>query len=110
MFIEASQQPPSPALVSLSYRSDDGHESISISQMAAANASRQYGNMVNDENWQEVARDGTSVRVRPTEWAQAQAHLERDGTFVFLVSDNLTGEQLATIAAGLRLAPSTGSI
>jgi hypothetical protein len=109
-FFEASQRPPSPARVSLSYRSDDGHQSISISQMAAADASHQYGDMINDENWQEVARDGTSVRVRPAEWLQAQAHLERDGTFVFLVSDNLTGDQLATIAAGLRPAPSTGNI
>jgi hypothetical protein len=57
-----------------------------------------------------VARDETSVRVRPAEWPQAQAHLERDGTFVFLVSDNLTGDELATIAAGLRPAPSTGTI
>jgi hypothetical protein len=110
MFIEASQRPPTPALVSLSYRSADGHQSISISQIAAADTSRQYGDMVNDENWQDVARDGTPVRVRPAEWPQAQAYLERDGTFVFLVSDNLTGDQLATIAAGLRPAPSTGSI
>ena len=110
MFIEASQRPPSPAHVSLSYRSDDGHQSISISQMAAADASHHYGHMINDENWQEVTRDATSVRVRPAEWPQAQAHLERDGTFVFLVSDNLTGDQLATIAIGLRPAPSTGSI
>ena len=36
MFIEASQRPPSLAQVSLSYRSDDGHQSISISQIAAA--------------------------------------------------------------------------
>jgi hypothetical protein len=110
MFIEASQRPPSPTHVALSYRSDDGHQSISISQMAAADASHRYGHMINDENWQEVTRDGTSVRVRPAEWPQAQAHLERDGTFVFLVSDNLTGDQLATIAIGLRPAPSTGSI
>jgi hypothetical protein len=110
MFIEAAQRPPTPALVSLSYRSDDGHQSISISQMAAADASRQYGNMIDDENWQEVARDGTSVKVRPAEWGQAQVHLERDGTFAYLISDNLTGDQLTTIAAGLRPAPSTGSI
>ena len=66
--------------------------------------------MVDDENWQEVTHDGTSVKVRPAEWGQAQAYIERDGTFAFLVSDNLTSDQLATIAAGLRPAPSTGSI
>lgn len=110
MFIEASQRPPSPAHVSLSYRSEDGHQSTSISQMAAADRASHYGDMVNDENWQEVVRDGTSVRLSPAEWPQVQAHLERDGTFVILASDNLTGDQLVTIAASLRPAPSTGSI
>ena len=111
MFIEASQRPPSAAQVSLSYHSDDGHESILISQMAAADASHHYGNMIDDENnWQVVARDGTSVRVRPAEWGQAQAQIERDGTFVFLVSHSMTVDELATIAAGLRPAPSTSSI
>jgi hypothetical protein len=33
-----------------------------------------------------------------------------DGTVVFLVSDNLTGDQLAMIAAGLRPAPSAGNV
>jgi hypothetical protein len=110
-FLDASQRPPTPPQVSLSYRSDDGHESISISQMAAADrASHHYENMVNEGDWQEVTRDGTSVKVRPAGWGQAQAHLERDGTFVFLVSDNLTADQIGTIAAGLRPAPGTGSI
>ena len=110
-FFEASQRPPSPAQVSLNYHSDDGHESVSISQLAAADrASHHYENMVNNDDWQEVTRDGTSIRVRPSSWGQAQAHIERDGTFVFLVSDNLTGEQLATIAASLRPASNTGSV
>jgi hypothetical protein len=108
VFIEPSQRPPSKAHVSLTYRSADGHQSVSISQMAAAD--HYYEIMINDENWQEVARDGTSVKVRPAEWAQAEAHLERDGTLVFLASDNLTSDQLATIAASLRPAPNTGSI
>jgi hypothetical protein len=110
-FFEASQRPPSPPQVSLNYRSDDGHESISISQMAATDrASHHYENMVNGDDWQDLTRDGTSIKVRPSGWGQAQAHLERDGTFVFLVSDNLTSDQLATIAAGLRPAPDVGSI
>jgi hypothetical protein len=66
--------------------------------------------MVNGDDWQDLTRDGTSIKVRPSGWGQAQAHLERDGTFVFLVSDNLTSDQLATIAAGLRPAPDVGSI
>ena len=90
------------------FRSDDGHQSISISQMAAAD--NPYQNVMNDANWQEVVRDGASVRVSPADWPQAQAHFVRDDTFVTLASDNLTAHQLATIAAGLRPAPSTGSI
>jgi hypothetical protein len=54
-FIEPSERPLSPAHVSLSYRSVDGHESIWISQRATA--------MVNDDGWQEVIRDGISVKV-----------------------------------------------
>jgi hypothetical protein len=110
MFIEASARPPSPAQVSLSYRSVDGHQSVSISQVAATDRASHFGSMINDENWQVVVRGGTSVRVSPAGWPQAQANLERDGTLVFLTSDNLTSDQLATIAAGLKPAPSTGSI
>jgi hypothetical protein len=110
-FVEASERPPSPAQVLLNYNSHDGHESISISQMAAAErVSHHYENMVNTDDWRDVTHGGTSVKVRPAGWGQAQAHLERDGTFVFLVSDNLTGDQLATIAAGLRPSPDTGSV
>ena len=102
------ERPPMAAHVSLSYHSSDGHESVSISQSTAGD--HQYRHIIDDEKWEVVDRDGTSVRIRPAEWPQAQAHVERDGTFVFLVSDNLTGDQLATIAAGLRPAPRTGSI
>jgi hypothetical protein len=110
-FFEASQRPESPAQVSLSYRSDDGHESVSISQMAAGDrASHHYENMVNSDDWQEAPGVGTPVKVRPAGWGQAQAHLERDGTFVFLVSDNLNRDQLVTIAAGLRPVPDRSSI
>jgi hypothetical protein len=110
-FIEASQRPPSPPQVSLSYHSDDGHESVSIDQMAAGDrAAHHYENMVSDDDWEDATRAGISVKVRPTGWGQAQAYLEREGTFAFLVSDNLTGDQLATIAMGLRAAPETSSI
>jgi len=73
-------------------------------------ASHHYENVVADENWQQITRNEISIQVRPAEWGQAQAYLERDGTFVFLVSDNLTADQIATLAAGLRAAPSNGSI
>ncbi|MHA7649011.1 DUF4245 family protein [Mycobacterium sp. ML4] len=110
VFMAAAERPPTPALVSLSYRSDDGHQSISITQMAAADASRHYGGLINGQNWQQVDGDEVSVRVAPAESPHAQAHLERDGTFVFLVSDTLTRDQLVTIAARLRTAPSAANI
>lgn len=39
------------------------------------------------------------MRTRPARWGQAQVELERQGTFVHLMSDNLTRDQLLTIAA-----------
>lgn len=105
-FVEACPRPPIPERVVLSYRSEDGHQSVSISQMAAADASQHYENT--DESWQVVARDGRQVRITPAGWPQAQAHVEHDDTFAVLTSDNLSTDELATIAAGLRTAPSTG--
>ena len=110
MFIEASARPPSPAQVALSYRSMDGHQSISISQVAAADRASRFGSMINDEDWQVVVHDGTSIKLSPAGWPQAQANLERDGTLVFLTSNNLTSDQLAPIAVNLKPAPSTNSI
>jgi hypothetical protein len=108
MFDKAS--PWSPEHVLLNYRSDDGRQSFSIWQMAALDASQHYGNMFDDESWYEVARDGTSIKIRPAgEWLPAQAHLKRNETFVRLSSQSLAAEQLATIAASLRFTPSTGS-
>ncbi len=109
-FMDASERPPSPAQVSLGYRSDDGHESIHISQMAASDRESPYEQMINDDRWHVVARDGTRVKVTKSGFGQSQAHLERDGTFVFITSENLTSNQLATLAAGLRPAPTISSI
>lgn len=96
--------------VSLNYRSDDGYESVSISESSTTDRPSGYEQLTS--GWQDVERDGTVVRVtkRDARGPQAQAHLDRNGTFVFLVSDNLTADQLTTIAAGLRPAPETGSI
>ncbi len=57
-----------------------------------------------------MVHEGTSIKLSPAEWLQAEANLERDGTLVFLTSDNLTSAQLAPIAVNLNPAPSTGSI
>jgi hypothetical protein len=102
-FIEPSQRPPSPACVSINYRSDDGHERVSLSQYAVGDQPNQYNLMLKRDDWQTITRDGTDVKVRAG--SQTQAHVERHETFVFLTSETLTVEQLAIIAAGLKPAP-----
>lgn len=107
--IRASERPPSPTHIGVIYTSVDGHESVSLTQ-ARADASNPYGPTGFGENWERVTRGGIPMWTRPEHWGQSQVELERDGTFVHLMSDNLTRDQLLTIAAGLRPAPSTSSI
>ena len=107
--IRASERPPSPMQIGVSYHSTDGHESVSLSQFPAG-GSNPYRKMGTGVDWETVTRDGIEMKTRPARWGQAQVELERDGTFVHLMSDNLTRDQVLTIAAGLRPAPSTGSI
>jgi hypothetical protein len=107
--IRPSQRPPSPMQIGLIYNSVDGHESVSLTQ-TAADAGNPYKQIGDGEDWEKVTRGGISMRTRPARWGQAQVELEREGTFVHLMSDNLTRDQLLTIAAGLRPAPSTSSI
>jgi hypothetical protein len=107
MLIEASQRLASPAQVSLSYHSEDGHESMSISQSAELHGRSPYEDVTTGENWQEVNRAGTTVRATKPGARQAQAHVARDGTFALLVSDSLAVDELVAIAA--RLQPARGS-
>lgn len=111
-FIEAATRPPRPATVSLNYRSADGHESVSLSESSAADRPSGYEQLTSSDAWQDVERNGTVVRVTKPDafWPQAQAHLEQDGTSVFLTSETLNSGQLATLAAGLKPAPTTGGI
>lgn len=112
VFVEPSDRPPSPAQVALNYSSDDGHESFSLSESSASERDSVFEELTRGEGWEEVIRDGTVVRVtKPaSRGPQVQAHLECDGTFVFLMSETLNGDQLATIAGGLKPAPSTSNI
>jgi hypothetical protein len=107
--IRPSERPPSPMQIGLIYRSTDGHESISLSEFPAGGPDP-YRELGHGEAWETVRRAGIEMKTRPARWGQAQVELERDGTFVHLMSDNLTREQVLTIAAGLRPAPSTSSI
>jgi hypothetical protein len=106
---EPSQRPPQAASVSLNYGSDDGHERVSLSQYAASNKPGQYDLMIASDGWQTITHDGTAVQVQRG-GPQRQAHIESDGTFVFLTSETLSGDRLAAIAAGLKPAPSETDI
>jgi hypothetical protein len=108
-FIEPSQRPPLPACVSIHFRSDDGHESVSLSQYAVGDQPDQYNLMLKRDDWQTITRNGADVKVRAP-GGQAQAHVERDETFVFLTSETLTAEQLTSIAARLKPAPAAPSV
>ena len=80
--------PPSPAAISLNYHSDDGHESVSLSQYSASEKPDQYELMIEHGGWRTITRDGTDVQVRTpgSPSSQAQAYIERSETFVFLMS------------------------
>jgi hypothetical protein len=107
--IRPSERPPSPMQIGVIYCSTDGHESISLSEFPAG-GSNPYRELGDGEGWETVTREGIEMRARPATWGQAQVELEREGTFVHLMSDNLTRDQVLTIAAGLRPAPTTSSI
>jgi hypothetical protein len=108
LFREASRRPPWPGSVALIYRSDDGHEGVSLSQFPAAHKSSM---MLADNHWEDVSREGRAIRAtRRDASSEAQAQLEHGDTFVILSSQTLTRDELATIAAGLKPAPSTPSI
>ncbi len=104
-----SMRPPAPTQVGLTYTSVDGHESVSLSQFPAG-GTNPYRELGAGEDWETVTRDGQEMKTRPARWSQAQVELERDGTFVHLMSDNLTRDQVLGIAAGLRPAPTTSSL
>lgn len=112
VFLEASTRPLRPATVSLNYRSDDGHESVSLSESSATDRPSGYEQLTSSDAWRDVERDGTVVRVTKSDvlGSPAQAHLERDGTLVVLTSETLDSDQLVNLAAGLKPAPTKGSI
>jgi hypothetical protein len=103
-FIEQSHRPPRPASVALNYSSDDGNERVSLSQYAVETKPEQYDLMIANDGWRAVTHDGFAVQVRAP-GGQSQAHIQRNGTFVFLTSETLSGARLAAIAVGLKPVP-----
>jgi hypothetical protein len=106
--VEPSRRPQSSMHIGLIYRSTDGHETFSITETAADAPDRP--GIGNEEDWETMARGGRTFKTRPASWGQAQVRFERDGTYVNLMSDNLSREQLVNIAAEMRPAPTASSI
>jgi hypothetical protein len=107
--IEPSNRPPSPPLVVVMYHSTDGHESISIHERAADPA-HPYEGRADEDGWEDLADAGYAIKARPASWGQAQVLVERDGTSLYLMSDNLSRDQVVKIAVGMRPAPTTSSV
>ncbi|MBI2699734.1 hypothetical protein [Mycobacterium sp.] len=112
LFIAPTPRPPQPAYVLVNYRSEDGHQAVSLSQCLAADQPSAYEQLFNSDVWRTVEHDGTMVRVTRSDvlGSQAQAHVERDGTLVILTSATFSSDQLAEIAACLKPAPTTNDI
>ncbi len=108
LFREASARPPWPGSVALIYRSDDGHESVSLSQFSVTDKSSM---MLIDNDWEDVGPEGKAIRAtRLDASSEAQAQLVHGDTFVILTSQTLTRDELATIGASLKTAPGTSRI
>lgn len=107
-FIEASVRPPSAAAVSITYHAEDGHQGVSLTQYAAGDQDGQYALMIEHGGWQTIQRNDITIHVRAL-GGQAQAQLEHDGTFVSLISDTLTAEELTALAESLKPAPTATS-
>ncbi len=64
--------------------------------------------MIEHGGWQTIQRNDITIHVRAL-GGQAQAQLEHDGTFVSLISDTLTAEELTALAESLKPAPTATS-
>lgn len=103
-YFGGSQRPPAPPSVSINYRSESGHESLSL---VLRPAGEQQPHPIDDEGWDELDAGEYTVRVngRGERGPQSQLHLEHAGTSGLMLSDTLSRDQLVAIAALLVPAP-----
>ena len=110
-YVAASENPRSGSSVHLDYRSAHTHERVIISQSPVENRGSVWDEVIGSDPWEQITVDGITIYIggsdQISQGGQAQAYLEREGTFVFLMSETLTRHQLVHIAAGLREAAST---
>jgi len=101
LYVAEHKRPQVPETVTLLYHSDDGHQSVNISQTLAGDERREGQSLIEADDW-EVRADGVRVRAMG---GQAQTWVEREGTMAFLSSDTLSSEELARLTASLIPAP-----
>jgi hypothetical protein len=103
-----SERPPSPPSVSIRYRSDSGHESLSL-LLQPLDEARWPGDTA---GWEQVQAGPYAVRVRGRGGGgpQSQLRLDHAGTSVLMLSDTLSRDQLVAIAALLVPAPTSSRL
>jgi hypothetical protein len=106
LYVEEHQRPEVPETVTLVYHSDNGHQSVNISQTVAGDERREGQSLIEADDW-EVRVDGVRVRAMG---GQAQAWVEREGTMAFLSSDTLSSDELARLTESLVPAPDESGI
>lgn len=106
LYVEEHKRPEVPETVTLLYHSDDGHQSVNISQTVAGDERREGQSLIEADDW-DVRADGVRVRAMG---GQAQAWVERAGTCAFLSSDTLSSEELARLTESLVPAPDESAV
>jgi hypothetical protein len=104
-YVGASTNPRSGPSVHLTYRARGSDSWISISESPAEDRGSVYDEVIGPVPWPVLRANGVDVRVGGTDLisrgGQAQAHLQRDGTFIFLMSETLPRQDLAELAGSL---------
>ncbi|MFL5896365.1 MAG: hypothetical protein ACJ76Z_14790 [Thermoleophilaceae bacterium] len=103
-YMPARKRPPSHARVTLWYRSEDGTGALTIGQSRAGDDDDEYADMLHHEGWEQLERDGVrfNFRKRSPNWPQPQLQFERDGTSIFMNSDQLSNDDLVALALSMR--------
>lgn len=104
LFLAGGGEPASPPQVSVLYRSNDGHQSLSLSQCSIADSMPEHKQVMADQRWETIVLHGRSVRLPKAHstGGQSRAHVQHLGTSVFLTSDTIARKDLASVAARLR--------
>jgi hypothetical protein len=89
-YVAASENPRSGPSVHLDCQSADNQDRVIISESPVENRGSVWDEVIGADPWDHITVDGITVYIGGTDQisrgGQAQAYLEHDGTFVFLMS------------------------